>query len=181
VLIKIRGLTALTDSEEPPGSNQFLAYEAYQYGPYRASWQPGFVQESLTNSVTRYITNGAGVSAPSEDLGFYFSGMRGANWGPIENGDQSSNITANTLITANMTMMRSETWENDTLPDNIQPRANAELVWIPVSDSGILIAIGGVINPGVIAAGGVLTSAQAAASVRSDLFPILSLETHLDH
>jgi hypothetical protein len=142
-----------------------LGFEEFQYGPERQSWQPGFIQKSLPSNVTRYITSGAGVSAPSENLGFYFSGMRAADWGLIQNGDGSPNTTANTLITVDMSVMRSEQWTNDTLPRNIPPRANAELVWVPVSAQGVLIAIGGVINPAEVTATQALTTVQAAASV----------------
>jgi len=89
-----------------------------------------FSSKGLTDGVTRYITDGGAVSAPSENLGFYFSGVHGQNWGAIEDGDHSANITANTLITVNMSTMRNETWSNKTLPDNIPGRINAELVWI---------------------------------------------------
>jgi hypothetical protein len=58
-----------------------------------------------------------------------------------------SNTTADTLITVNMTVMRKGTWTNHTLPSYITGRANAELVWVPVSESGVLVAIGGVVNP----------------------------------
>jgi hypothetical protein len=167
-LTEVRGLTSQTDSESPPASNTILGYEAYQYGPKRASWQPGFIQKALPGNITRYITNGAGVSAPSESLGFYFSGMRAMDWGLIQAGNLSnlSATTANTLVSINMSVMRQETWANDTLPEDILGRANAELVWIPVSRSGVLIAIGGVINPASLTATQALTQAQAAASVR---------------
>jgi hypothetical protein len=91
--------------------------------------------------------------------------MRAADWGLIQDGDQSANTTANTLIGVNMSVMRGETWTNDTLPDYIPGRANAELVWVPVSSSGVLIAIGGVINPASLTAAQVLANSQAAASV----------------
>jgi hypothetical protein len=160
-----RGLQRLTNSEQPPPSDVVLGYEADEYGTSILNWQPGFIQKSLNNGVTRYITNGAGVSAPSENLGFYFSGVRGANWGPIEEGDQSANTTANSMITLNMTTMRVESWQNSSLPSSIPGRANAELVWLPVSQSGVLIAIGGVINPEILTATQQLTVAQAQASV----------------
>lgn len=140
-----------------------LGYEAFQYGPYRQSWSPGFYQGVLPDGVTRYITNGAGVSAPSENLGFYFSGMRSPDWGPIYYEDSSANVSANTMIQVDMSVMRSEKWTNITLPDNIPPRANAELVWIPVSDQGVLVAIGGVTAPEEIWAGG-LNSSQTSQS-----------------
>ena len=141
------GLPRLTDSASPQSQDTVLGYEAFQYGTHRDSWAPGFYQGALTNGVTRYITNGAGVSAPSENLGFYFSGMRSPDWGPIYYDDASANVTANTLIEVDMSTMRSEEWSNTTLPDNIIPRADAELVWLPVSKRGVLLAIGGVTYP----------------------------------
>jgi Kelch motif len=138
------GLPRLTDSVSPQSEYTVLGYEAHQFGPQRDSWAPGFYQGSLTAGVTRYITNGAGVSAPSENLGFYFSGMRSPDWGPIYYDDASANTTAGTLIQVDMSVMRSEEWTNTTLPDNILPRADADLVWLPVSQNGVLLAIGGV-------------------------------------
>jgi hypothetical protein len=162
---RFRGLSRLTDSQDAPPADMILAYQQYKWGSPPASWQHGFVQKSLPSNVTRYITNGAGVSAPSENLGFYFSGIRGANWGSIEEGDQSANMIADTLITVNMTTMQKESWKNTTLPANVPGRANAELVWIPVSESGVLVAIGGVINPEVLTASRNLTAAEAQESV----------------
>jgi hypothetical protein len=157
------GLPRLTDSSSPQSGDSILGYEAYQYGPDRPSWRPGFYQGSLPDGVTRYITNGAGVSAPSESLGFYFSGMRSPSWGPIYYEDSSANMTANTLIEVDMSVMRGEVWTNTTLPDNIQPRANAELLWIPVGEQGILVAIGGVTAPEEIWPMG-LNSSQSSES-----------------
>lgn len=93
------------------------------------------------------MTNGAGVTAASENLGFYFSGMRAADWGPIDYNTNFADTPANTLIEVDMSTMRAEKWTNNTLPNNISPRANAELVWIPVSTQGVLVAIGGVYPP----------------------------------
>jgi hypothetical protein len=160
------GLTRQTDSSQgPPAANLVLGYEQDQYGLGQAvNWQPGFLEKDLTDGVTRYITDGGAVSAPSENLGFYFSGVHGQNWGAIEDDDQSANVTANTLITVNMSTMRNETWSNNTLPGNIPGRINAELVWIPVSQSGVLIAIGGVLYSDAMTSGIGLTTTQAAAS-----------------
>ena len=41
----------------------------------------------------------------------------------------------------------AEIWTNLTLPSSVPGRASAELVWIPVSEKGVLIAIGGAIDP----------------------------------
>jgi hypothetical protein len=136
-----------TGTTESPPDDQVLSYAGYQYGPYKSAWAAGWNQESLSDNVTRYVTNGAGASAPSENLGFYFSGMRAPDWGDFTLNNLGSNTTADTLITLDMSTMRAGKWSNNTLPSYIPGRANAELVWVPVSESGALVAIGGVINP----------------------------------
>lgn len=87
------------------------------------------------------------MSAPSENLGFYFSGMRAPDWGYFSYSHPEPNTTADTLITVDMSVMRDEKWYNHTLPSYVPGRANAELIWVPVSDFGVLVAIGGVVNP----------------------------------
>ncbi|KAI3207680.1 hypothetical protein CBS147311_2781 [Penicillium roqueforti] len=141
------GMLPNTDSSAPPPSNQVLSYAAHQYGAYRSSWAPNWQQEYLSTNVTRYITNGAAASAPSENLGFYFSGMRAADWGDFTLNQLQSNQTANTLITLDMSTMSDGKWTNNTLPSYIPARSRAELVWVPISESGVLVAIGGVIEP----------------------------------
>jgi hypothetical protein len=74
------------------------------------------------------------------------------------------------MITVDMTNMGHFNFTNSTLPELVLGRANAEIVWVPVSPKGILVAIGGVINPDMIfsqggSIGG-LTSSQIAESVR---------------
>lgn len=136
------GLLRQTDAFTPPDAQAVLGYEADQYGPVRTGWSRGFIQSTLPGNITRYVSNGAAVSVHSEDLGYYFGGIRGAGWGPI------TQITkdwypANTLIEIDMSTMRGEQWSNDTLPDDIPHRAGAEIVWIPVGGRGALITIGG--------------------------------------
>ncbi|EAW25695.1 uncharacterized protein NFIA_045140 [Aspergillus fischeri NRRL 181] len=158
------GLLRLTDSQDPPAGNTVLGYERYQYGPDRESWQPGFIIDNLDTGVTRYVTNGAGVTAPSENLGFYFSGMRGKDWGPIYADDKSANVTSDHMIKVDMSSMRENKWSNLSLPTYVPARANGELVWVPVAESGVLVAIGGVINPATIFSSDGLTRAQQNAS-----------------
>jgi hypothetical protein len=136
-----------TDSSQPPPDDQVLSYAAYQYGPYKSVWAPGWTQESLSDNVTRYITNGAEASVPSENMGFYFSGMRASDWGDFTLDTLESNVTADTFITLDMSVERTGEWTNTTLPSYVPGRSGAELVWVPVSTSGALVAIGGVINP----------------------------------
>ncbi|KAN0087323.1 hypothetical protein V8E54_001011 [Elaphomyces granulatus] len=158
------GLFSSLNSSGSPAVNWILGYEQDQDGPESINWIPSFIQNSLPDGFTRYIAGGGAVSAPSENLSFYFSGVREQNWGVITDNGQLANVTANTLITVNMPTMSDQTWSNNTLPDNIPGRINAELVWIPVSQSGVLIAIGGVVHSDVVTWAISLTATQAAAS-----------------
>lgn len=155
----------LTNSANPPPAEVILGYEAYEDPASIESWKPGFYQKITNNNVTRYITNGAGVSVPSENLGFYFSGMLGPTGGTTEGGHGSAYTAATNLITVNTTTMRKEAWQNSSLPSTVPGRANAEIVWLPVSESGILVVIGGVINPKILSPDRNLTYDDINASV----------------
>jgi hypothetical protein len=98
-------------------------------------------------------------------MGYYFSGMRAADWGPIFNDGESADTLANSFISVNMSVMREETWTNDTLPPSVPARANAEIAWIPAGENGVLVAIGGVIDPVSLTAAQELNSSQTNASV----------------
>ncbi|KAJ5242333.1 uncharacterized protein N7469_000660 [Penicillium citrinum] len=141
------GMMRSTNVTDEPADDTVLGYQAYQYNSDASMWAPKWFSEDLPSGVTRYITNGAGVSAPSENMGFYFSGMRSPDWGSFTYDDMESNTTADTLITVNMAEMGKGKWVNYTLPDYVAGRSKGELVWLPVSKSGVLVAIGGVVEP----------------------------------
>ncbi|KAH8586853.1 hypothetical protein B0O99DRAFT_585342 [Bisporella sp. PMI_857] len=146
------GLVAFTDAFKAQDADQVASYQAYPNGLPVQQFSPGYLLKELTVPITRYVTAGAAASAPSENLGFYFGGLRAANFGPIyQNSGRNYSVNADvnslTLIEANMTSQNQETWTNSTLPKEAPGRASAELVWVPVSDKGILVAIGGVIFP----------------------------------
>jgi hypothetical protein len=159
------GLLRTTNSSSYPDADEVLVYERYQWGPARTSWKPGFLQEKLSPNLTRYITHGAAVSVPSENRAFYFSGMHAPDGGEITTALPQANVTAKSLISVDMSVMRSPKWTNATLPDYVPGRANAELVWLPVSQSGVLLAIGGVANPEDIYGGLGLSTAQVQENV----------------
>ncbi|RDW91032.1 hypothetical protein BP5796_02197 [Coleophoma crateriformis] len=169
------GLLQLTDAYDAPASDSVAAYQVYS-SPNAKQFQQGFVLKRLPSGISRYITDGASVSVPSENLGFYFSGLQAENFGPIyylpgtQNGSENADIESETLIQLNMTSQQQEVWSNFTLPSSVPPRANAEIVWVPVSEQGILVAIGGVINPSYANINQTDNAANAAASV-SDPFP----------
>ena len=43
MLMDVRGLTRLSDSQGQPLANLVLGYEQDQYGPESIDWQPGFI------------------------------------------------------------------------------------------------------------------------------------------
>ena len=162
------GLFLETTGLASPAANAVQGYEAYWYGAPR-SFTPGFVDADLPNGVTRYVTYGAGVSVPSENKGFYFSGLKSPDSGPIyfgtPNASETANTTSNTLISVDLSQERSEVWANQSLPAAVPGRASAELAWVPVGKNGVLVAIGGVLDPEYAQESLSLTDAQSAQDV----------------
>lgn len=154
---------------DPPG-DEVLYYEKYLYGPERPLNQP-FNSKALGGNMTRYITYGGAASAPSENLAWYFSGMRSATWGKIykpganDNSSFDATEVSNSLITLNMERQRFETFKNDTLSPGIEGRANPELVWVPVGRRGILVALGGVVYPDFASAFAISANETASVSI----------------
>ncbi|KAL1843308.1 hypothetical protein VTJ49DRAFT_2125 [Mycothermus thermophilus] len=145
------GLLQRTASAADPPGDSVLCYEKYQYGPPR-TFVEGFINKPLGEDVTRYVAYGGAASAPSENMAWYFAGLRSATAGPIYTRAGATNRTAaahvsNYLIELDMTEQRRETFTNHSLPADILGRANPELVWVPVGKRGILVALGGVVYP----------------------------------
>jgi hypothetical protein len=164
------GLLSLTDAYPAPPETAVAQYNQYAYGPPK-QFGNGFVLQYLPTGMTRYVTDGAAVSVPSENLGFYFGGLRSSTFGPIYYDPGANNASLNaddlseTLIELDMSSQTKAQWHNYTLPTNVPGRANAEIVWIPVSKQGILVAIGGVIFPSYANVNQFDTPAQVLQSV----------------
>ncbi|KAL6235300.1 hypothetical protein BDW75DRAFT_210074 [Aspergillus navahoensis] len=158
------GLLGNTDDTDDPAANTVLAYQAYQYGTHRTEWEPRFLISNLDDGVTRYITNGAGVNAPSENMGWYISGMRAPGWGPIWDNETATNVSRR-MITVDMSEMGNPVFSNVSLPANVAGRANAEAVWLPIAESGVIVLIGGVTEPETIYSAG-LSDEQVEESER---------------
>lgn len=161
-----RGLARPTTAEAVPGPRGGLAFHLRNRDSNPTSFYPEFTNYSLPDGITRYLSHGASVSVPSEHTGYFFSGQRGKNWGPIASADVSANVSSRSLITVNLTDSDRLDWSNNTTPSMVEPRANAELVWIPVSDHGLLVALGGTANPESIYPGG-LSKQQKSDSVQT--------------
>lgn len=96
--------------------------------------------------MTWYITNGAGVTSPSENLGFYISGVHAPGWSETLEDGNLRNLSQR-MITVDMSEMQRPKFANVSIPSHVEPRANAEAVWVPVADQGIVVLIGGVTYP----------------------------------
>lgn len=105
------------------------------------------------NGTNRYITNGAGVSAPSESLSFYFSGLRSndnseMNFNTVNRSSSTfPSILANSMLLVDTHNFGASVWTELPLPPFVPPRADAVLSWVPVGAHGIVIVIGGVPFP----------------------------------
>ncbi|KAK7749961.1 hypothetical protein SLS62_008070 [Diatrype stigma] len=145
------GLLRRTDVFSPPDADAVLAYQISQYGTPKPDFHPGFAQNELPDGLTRYITFGGAANAPSENKGWYFGGMHAPGWGPVYYPSANESInptnTSNTLITLDMSVQYEEKWANATLPEEIKGRADPAVVWVPVSEQGILVVLGGVSYP----------------------------------
>ncbi|KAL7268734.1 hypothetical protein RUND412_008629 [Rhizina undulata] len=115
------------------------AYARYIYQQGDVNLNVDWNKLTLEN-VTRYIADGAYSNVPSENLAFVFGGVRGQNWGEIDSNNLPT-IASSELITANMSVSKSETFTNVTT--SIPARTGGELPWIPVGENGVLVAIGG--------------------------------------
>ncbi|AEO60577.1 hypothetical protein MYCTH_2309903 [Thermothelomyces thermophilus ATCC 42464] len=164
-----------TGSSDPPGDS-VLCYQAYQYGADKPRFRPGFIDRDLGENVTRYVAYGGAASAPSENLAWYFSGLRSPTWGkiympPYDGGGATfANTVSNRLITMDMANPVSVTFTNDTLPRNIPGRANPELVWVPVGFRGVLVALGGVVYPDWVNASNPRSANETASREQSPEF-----------
>ncbi|KAH7167771.1 hypothetical protein DER46DRAFT_297560 [Fusarium sp. MPI-SDFR-AT-0072] len=136
------------DLYQAPDKDEVLGYQAYQYGPDKPTWRPSFVDDKLDKEVTRYVAYGGAANVPSENLAFYFSGLRSPTYGAFFTNDPKNKATnvSDTLITLNMEEQLYENWTNTTLKGP-KGRANAEVVWVPVGKKGILVVLGGVVYP----------------------------------
>jgi len=136
-------------TKDPPDADEVLGYQFYRYGPERV-FEPDWDSVNLGEDVNRYIAYGGGVSAPSENKAWYFSGMTSPSGGEIKHprtdGSTTPQNISNFLIEVDMEVQSNEVWTNKTLED-VKGRANPEVVWVPVGEQGILVVLGGVVYP----------------------------------
>jgi hypothetical protein len=144
------GLYPEEASEPATPSDHVLGYQLYSNG---SEQKTGPLNETLNTAVSNYITNGAGVNVPSESLGFYFSGLTVSGGDQPLSPPQTAMVAAESFIQVKMPSTQQATWSSLPWPTGVKPRANAQVVWLPVSSQGVLVVIGGVIYPSELAYG----------------------------
>lgn len=157
------------DLYDPPPAYETLEYQAYQYGPDKPLWKPGFNDRRLPDGMTRYIAYGGSASAPSENKAWYFSGLTAPGRDAMYSNtgskpDMTASVPSDTLITLDMASQVTEKWTNATLPATVKGRANPEVVWVPVGSQGILVVLGGVVYPEWTSPGHVSQNETASVS-----------------
>ncbi|KAL5348312.1 hypothetical protein ACLOAV_006794 [Pseudogymnoascus australis] len=160
----LRGSAAFSD----PPADASLAYERYNLGSKDRRFEPGFIQKTISTGVTRYVGFGGGVSVPSENMGYYFGGMKAKGGGevyiPQLNETTDPTVFSNDLIKLDLSTQLKEVWTKETIPPKVPDRASPEVVWVPVGEKGVLVVVGGVVNPVFANGSFTLTDAQKAES-----------------
>ncbi|KFZ19739.1 hypothetical protein V502_03486, partial [Pseudogymnoascus sp. VKM F-4520 (FW-2644)] len=135
----------------PPDADSSRGYQRYWYGGEGKKFDPGFLDTHITAGITRYVGFGAGVSVPSENKGYYFGGMQARSHGPVNypSGNKTTDPTvySRDLISVDMTKQMEEVWTNKTIKSDVPGRASPEIVWVPVGKNGVLVVVGGVVDP----------------------------------
>ncbi|KAK0712214.1 hypothetical protein B0T21DRAFT_297528 [Apiosordaria backusii] len=146
------GVEGITASQSDPPGTTVRGYRAFS--SQVDNFEPSFIDNVLGNGITRYVAYGGAASAPSENLAWHFSGLRSRTGGIIydpERGGMNDTImpsqVSNVLITLNLEKEQRPEWTSKNLTGDVPGRANPELVWVPVGSKGILVALGGVVDP----------------------------------
>lgn len=145
-------------------SSDLPVIQANMYRPNVQQWTPGIANtyppENSAN-VSNNLAYGAWTNAPSEKLGFWFSGLQAANGGYINlqpnlstKADQP-NTTSRTFIKVDMSSPQKALWQNLTWPTWLAPRSEGGLVWLPYGQQGMLLAFGGIDLPGDLSTSGI--------------------------
>lgn len=175
-------MTLRSSSYPDPDADFVWEYQAHAYSTSDRAFSPGFIAKELPDGATRYLSYGAGVSVPSENKAFYFSGLHAPGKGVIYESyaveDKVPSNISDTLVSVAFDdeEQNVETWKNETLPDKVQKRAGASGVFVPVGKEGILVFVGGATFPEF--AYERHKSANPAALVSPPFLPSLPLSVH---
>ena len=89
------------------------------------------------------LSHSTSLSVPNEELAFHFSG---AVWTVAVLYAETWSI-AHSLIEVQLSDYGQARFVNMTLPANVHGRVGAEAIWIPTGARGLVLVLGGVVNP----------------------------------
>lgn len=146
-----RGLSILgTDSDLLNGQLFEPEPDSPKYNPginFAVSYDSHY-EPNLPEPVTTNVTHGAGTSVADLHMGFYFSGLQTPQGdGLVAFGTDRASVTYDHLLKVEMTPLHLAKWHELPLPDNVAGRGGAGMAWLPVSNQGLLVVIGGVQYP----------------------------------
>jgi hypothetical protein len=111
-------------------------YETWEYDVLVSNWSQ--MNPDVTQSLIQRASYGAGVATEDRALGYYYGGWLSnasdATWGA------GPPLALSTFLEYDMI---KNSWTNTTGPDTIG-RAEGIMVYIPASDSGMLVYLGGI-------------------------------------
>ncbi|KAI5456047.1 hypothetical protein BGZ63DRAFT_518557 [Mariannaea sp. PMI_226] len=112
-------------------------FKLYSYDILNDQWDS---YPTKSKVITR-LSYGAGLSISSRGEGYYYGGWVNNNTEP--------GWTGNAVTTSNMLVydMDSNTWSNNTGPDNVG-RAEGVMLYLPAGDGGMIIYFGGIRGTG---------------------------------
>lgn len=92
-----------------------------------------------TQTIINGVSYGAGVSVSERGEGYYYGGWMSSN--SISGWGSRPAVATSTLIRYDMD---SNSWTNSTGPADEMGRAEGSMVFLPISDGGMLVYLGGV-------------------------------------
>lgn len=175
------GVTVIDGQYTEPSPQSIVRYSKYSFGEGIGSFRPGFGNTLLPKGITRLVTHGAAVNAPSENKAWYFSGLT-APFGnsftaiPSFEANSTANITSQHMIQVDMKAQYGEQWLKPALPSQTKGRSNAAVVWVPVGEQGILVVLGGAVDPQWASDDAISANATNSVSTASSLLVFLLLQ-----
>ncbi|KKA28696.1 hypothetical protein TD95_003438 [Thielaviopsis punctulata] len=112
----------------------------WQYDITHSNWSTVSYQQTFP---VNGLAHGGSVSPPGYGYGYYYGG-----W--LRNTTSGSWTSPLGIASPNLLIynMDEQSWQNSSQPDDGRPRAEGSMVFLPMSDRGMLVYIGGVIDLG---------------------------------
>lgn len=143
---------------------------------HSSMWAPHVSEQDRNNTLgaAAFVANGAWTNADLIQSGFWFSGLRSADEGPIwydatSPDSQLANTTAARLVRVDMSATTAPVWTLLPWDPQVVPRAEAGLVWLPYGVQGLLVAFGGVQLPADMVVSGIFPNTTYTNDFMNDI------------